>query len=119
MYRILVALQFVHVIALFDLIAATYMRFDHYGQVCFFHPNGQQTERDPNAIPEWLAYGLEVYMAVLWATVLVYLIAIVIVCCSVCKTRIRNARKHESVSPKNSLSEDLQKMTTYTEEHES
>ena len=82
MYRILVCLQFVHVIALVDLFVITYMRFDYYGRVCFsIIDDPDQSEL---AIPIWLASGLEIYIAVLWSTVLIYLIAIIIVLFIVC-----------------------------------
>jgi len=59
-------------------------------------------------------------MAVLWSTVLIYLIAIIIVLFIVCKTRIKLRKvRNERISAMSGLSGDLIPPTNHSREHES
>ena len=81
----LVALQYVHVLSLIDLIVISILRLDHNSKTCFCHYS-VETEY-ASACMSTARYTSDVYIGIMWATVLMALLfGICYKCWSRCST---------------------------------
>ena len=90
MHRVLVALQFVHVLSLINLVVITYFRFDHNGKTCFCHYD-VPTEYE-NACMTNIRFIIELFIGALWAFVLLFCLAALVLACSMCCRRKSNKK---------------------------
>ena len=68
-HRLLLPLQYFRVICLIDLVAITWLRFDHNGETCFCR--FEIHDEHANACMKDVRVFIEVYILILWLLVLV------------------------------------------------
>ena len=81
-HRILVALQYVHVLSLIDLIIITLFRYNHDGVTCFCYYDVEPEYED--ACMKSVRFLIDLFIGILWAIVGLIALSALIVGCIVC-----------------------------------